>query len=286
MLLIILVLIISIFMYPAMSAQYVSQALALWFEHMIPALFPFMVLSGIIVRKGYSSKLSKPFFPFLGRIYRINPIMCTTMLLGFLFGFPLGAKTISEEYHYGHLTKEQAQYLLIFCNNIGPIYLISFAFPLLQIPNQVLLIHIAIPLLYGFILRYTLYRSLSITMIPPNPASHPDTISAIDDAITSACIATMKLGGYMIFFILCNLIPGINTMQYTSGILEITSGLIRNKPSPYSAMILITFSGLSCYAQTYTCINHTDLNFRSYCIHKLVQTSIAIFIYGVFFASF
>ena len=290
MLLIILVLIVSILMHSALSVQYVSQALSLWFEHMIPSLFPFMILSGIIVRKGYSSMLSKPFFPFLGRLYHINPTMCTTMLLGFLFGFPLGAKTISEEYQYGHLTKEQAQYLLTFCNNIGPIYLISFAFPLLKIPTKILLIHIAIPLFYGLILRYTVYRSLSVVSISGNTLSFPDTISAIDDAITSACIATMKLGGYMVFFILWNLpcafLSGINIMQYTPAILEITSGLIQNKPMPYPAMILITFSGLSCYAQTYTCIKQTDLSFKSYCHHKLIQTSIAIIVYGVSFASF
>ncbi|MBE5853097.1 MAG: hypothetical protein E7299_09180 [Lachnospiraceae bacterium] len=290
MLLIILVLIISIFFHSALSVQYASQALSLWFEHMIPSLFPFMVLSGIIVRKGYSTTFSKPFFPIVGKLYHINPTMCTTMLLGLLFGFPLGAKTIAEQYQYGYLSKKQAEYLLAFCNNIGPIYLLSFAFPLLQIAGPLLLIHIAIPLLYGLFLRYTLYRSLPVAAPSDNPQHFADTISAIDDSITSACMATMKLGGYMVFFILWNLpaafLPHLNILKYTPALLEITSGLIQNQPAPYPAMVLITFSGLSCYAQTYTCIKHTDLCFTPYCIHKLIQTSISAIIYGVFFFSF
>jgi len=285
MLFIILTLTFSVFLNPKLACSYVATALTLWFENMIPALFPFMIISGIIVRKGYSAKLSAPIAPMINRLFHLNATMCTTILLGFMFGFPLGAKTIAEEYRFGHLTKMQAQYLLAFCNNIGPIYMLSFVFPLFNMQKSLLIIHMGIPFLYGLILRYTIYRSMNV-----NSTVHSsvvtDTISAIDDAVSSACNAMLKLGGYMMFFILWNLpftIYKIPTMRYLPLFFEINSGLSVMKPSSYLALIFITFSGLSCYAQTYTCIKETDLNFKSYCLHKCIQTVLASIIYGAFF---
>ncbi len=393
-LLFLLLLAFSILYSPARSCSYAGLALQLWFEKMIPSLFPFMVVSGLIVRLHFSKTLSRPVYPLIGKLYRINGTMCTTMLLGFLFGFPLGAKTIAEQYRFGQLTKPEAQYLLSFCNNIGPVYMLGFALPLLGVSGHpaktssgypassmltgsrlflpVLLLYFGIPLIYGFILRYTSYRRLSFseksagkpfvmhTANQPNtPVSHlhaanqPDTpishlhaanqtdrpeasmqnpgsnhvsapsayagfIPALDDSVTSACAAITRLGGYMVFFMVCNMIPetmfqiaanSANILQkipvlryfchfYGHGsaifsaliaiILEITSGLSLAKdilPLPL-LLTMLTFGGASCFAQTYTCIRGTDLSFRNYCLHKLFQTLIAFCIYTLLFSAF
>ena len=72
-----------------------SQGLLIWFEKMIPTLFPFMVISGFIVRSGISSNLSFLFFP-ISYIFRITPPMSYAILMGFTCGFPMGAKVIYD----------------------------------------------------------------------------------------------------------------------------------------------------------------------------------------------
>lgn len=348
---------VSILHSPADACGLAALALKLWFEKMIPSLFPFMVLSGLIVRLDLGKTISLPVYPILGRLYRISRTMCTTLLLGFLFGFPLGAKTVAEQYSLKQLTKPQAQYLLSFCNNIGPVYLLSFALPLLGLSgdseNHLLRLALTagffgIPLLYGMILRYTVYRSVSFSAeclpvhIPdkapaslsaastpeiktsvPQPSAlyrkprkmsasldiasvrsqRPSFIFALDLSVTSACSAITRLGGYMVFFMVCNLIPRqishlLETLfpqispgslaALTAPVLEITSGLSLAKDilSPALSMTMLTFGGLSCFAQTYTCIRETDLSFGNYCLHKLFQSAIAFCFYTVILSAF
>lgn len=368
---------ISILRMPAKACSLAALALRLWFEKMIPSLFPFMILSGLIVRLDFSRSLSIPVYPLLGRLYRISKTMCTTLVMGFLFGFPLGAKTIAEEYSLGQLTKPQAQYLLSFCNNIGPVYLLSFALPLMGLSEDtadpllrrlVAAAFFAVPLLYGLVLRYTVYRRIPLSAecavprtqfsrLHTNPQAEPagvrtyrktperrkshhhapltaasagdrntaetpsgplspgtsaasrntvNTLSflpALDASVTSACAAITRLGGYMIFFIVCNLplkqavsfikVPVVKTFAAKSAVLlspvlEITSGLAlaKNVLSPALFMTMLTFGGLSCFAQTYTCVRDTDLSFGHYCLHKILQTAIAFCLYALLFSVF
>ncbi len=304
-LLFVFLLALSILSAPAAACSHAALALQLWFERMIPSLFPFMILSGLIVRLHLDSTLSIPVYPIVGRLYRINRNMCTAMLLGFLFGFPLGAKTVAEQYRFGRLSKPQAQYLLTFCNNIGPVYLLSFALPLLGLSggkSVFLLLYFGIPLLYGLVLRYTVYhgetfsenQSEKARPFPLRAASQspdaPAFIPALDDAVTSACGAIAKLGGYMVFFMVCNTLPekislSARLRSFFAILLEITSGLSLSKdilPLPF-LLTMLTFGGFSCFAQSYTCIRETDLSFSDYCFHKMIQTAIAFCLYTLFF---
>lgn len=342
----------SILRAPASACSYSALALQLWFEKMIPSLFPFMVLSGLIVRLHLGKAIALPAYPLIGRIFRISRTMCTTLLTGFLFGFPLGAKTIAEQYDLGQLSKPQAQYLLAFCNNIGPVYLLSFALPLLGLSDTaedhllrsfIILAFFGIPLLYGLMLRYIIYHNMTFstenspipdsakdagtdqTTAPLSAASFrkrvpvislsgtslrmptmahspsatsstgqhsiptsPSFISALDTSVTSACAAITRLGGYMVFFMVCNLLFEKTPFAlFLAPVLEITSGLALAKAalSPALFMTMLTFGGLSCFAQTYTCIRDTDLSFGNYCVHKLLQSAIAFFVYTLLFSA-
>lgn len=379
----------SILRAPADACSYSALALQLWFEKMIPTLFPFMVLSGLIVRLDLGKTIALPVYPLIGSIFRISRTMCTTLLTGFLFGFPLGAKTIAEQYSLGQLSKPQAQYLLSFCNNIGPVYLLSFALPLLGLSDDaenhllrsaVILAFFGIPLLYGLALRYTLCRNIPFSAeyrmpsVSPDhpcpkaasakisgntsgassssarrkvsahlsaasvhrkasapfpaasarrghrraifplsnisrrtsgtacspavsaaaggpPASAPEPasfISALDTSVTSACAAIARLGGYMVFFMVCNLLFEKTPFAApVAALLEITSGLTLAKDalSPALFMTMLTFGGLSCFAQTYTCIRDTDLSFGNYCLHKLLQSATAFCLYTLLFSA-
>lgn len=367
----------SILRAPASACSYGALALQLWFEKMIPSLFPFMVLSGMIVRLNLGKTIALPAYPLFGRLYLISKTMCTTLLTGFLFGFPLGAKTIAEQYSLGQLSREQAQYLLSFCNNIGPVYLLSFALPLLGLSGDtedqplriaVILAFFGIPLTYGLVLRHTVYRSMAFSTesspastragfprskaasaktagtVSPAPASFKDRTSAplsaassrkhraiiplpapsrripgtvassaaiptsgttslagqcnvpaalsfipaLDASVTSACAAITRLGGYMVFFMVCNLLFEKTPFAvFLAPVLEITSGLTLAKDalSPALFMTMLTFGGLSCFAQTYTCIRDTDLSFGNYCLHKLLQSATAFFLYTLLFSA-
>ncbi|MGN0168137.1 MAG: hypothetical protein ACI4AB_08855 [Acetatifactor sp.] len=276
----------------ALSLNYASLGLELWFTKMIPALLPFMILSGIMVRMQLTEKLSMLLYPVIGPIYQVRKNVCYCMMMGFLCGFPMGAKVVAELYERQMLTKKEAEYLLAFCNNIGPVYFCSFVLPLLE--RKLVLPYLfgmyGIPLLYGLLLRYTLFRSLKTMPDAPLPSAalcccgkekkQKSTLERLLEETNASVFASVQsmliLGGYMILFNLLNLIPHIflgHPFAVLAPLLEITGGLMQLKASlPLYSLLVLSFGGLSCIAQTYSCISGTDLSIYDYILHKVILT--------------
>ena len=128
--------------YPAESLYYAFTGLTLWFQKMIPTLFPFMILSGIMIRMNLTEYFSMLLTPLFKPLFSVNGNGAYCIILGFLCGFPMGAKVVADLYERGKLSHEEASRLLAFCNNIGPIYMISFVLPLLGLTGK-------LPYLFG-----------------------------------------------------------------------------------------------------------------------------------------
>lgn len=142
--------------YPAESLYYAFTGLILWFQKMIPTLFPFMILSGIMIRMNLTEYFSMLLTPLFRPLFHVNGNGAYCIILGFLCGFPMGAKVIADLYEREKLSQEEASRLLAFCNNIGPIYMISFVLPILGLTKKLpyLFGMYGIPLLYGIYLGY------------------------------------------------------------------------------------------------------------------------------------
>lgn len=202
-----------------------------------------MILSGMMVRLNLTEYFARIVSPLLTPLLHIQLNGIYAIIIGFLCGFPMGAKTIAELYSCGKLTKKEASFLLAFCNNIGPAYFISFVLPTLGLQRKApyLFGMYGLPFLYGIFLRYTIYQKeitasyskqnskqnalqhhytpgiLHIRKKTLSAAEHrsvgmPGQISlldTLDDAILSGLYSISKLGGYMVLFNLLNLVPQI-----------------------------------------------------------------------------
>jgi hypothetical protein len=267
---------------------------------MIPTLLPFMILSGIIIRMELTEKLVRLFHPILRRLYKTSPNGTYTILMGLLCGFPMGARIVGELYRSGKLSREESSLLLIFCNNIGPIYFLSYVVPTLGIKKPLVpfCIMYGIPLIYGFVMVRLLPcvakpapNTEAALCMQSNTASRttPSLLAAIDSSVVSGLIGIGKLGGYMVFFNLLNIlfVPFQNISPAILGlyncILEITSGIDQaSQYFTYPILILLPFGGFSCIAQTYSMLEHTDLSIRSYVFHKVMQTILTALVYLVY----
>lgn len=295
--------------FPTLSLQYASVGLNLWFQKMIPTLLPFMILSGILIRMNLTEGFVRLVHPFFRLIFRTSPNGSYTLIMGFLCGFPMGARIIGELYGTGKLSKWEAERLLAFCNNIGPIYFLSFAMPMLGIRKVLVpfFVMYSVPLLYGFALMRVFphirwKRCIKITnsvnctrangpcqtLGVSAKTSPPALLAAADEAIYSGLLGIAKLGGYMVFFNLLNIlfVPfshlSPELLGFYNCILEITSGIDRcGQALPYMVLILLPFGGFSCVGQTYSMICHTDLSLRPYLIHKLLQTAFTALCYAL-----
>ena len=285
-------LIVLLLRYPSLSLQYAATGLQLWFQKMIPTLLPFMILSGILIAMNLTEKFVKVLHPLLHIIYRITPNGSYALFMGFLCGFPMGARIVGQLREQGKLTRAEGNRLLAFCNNIGPIYFLSYVVPTLSIEKPLICFSImyGVPLLYGILVMrlfplssslMTEKQEVSKQTVPANTL-----LTAIDTAIQSGLIGIAKLGGYMVFFNLLNImfVPfrhlPTGLLAFYQLLLEITSGIDQyGHLYPYAVLILLPFGGFSCIAQTYSMIRHTDLSIRSYLFHKLAQTGLTALCY-------
>lgn len=289
-----------------LSLSYAAMGLQLWFEKMIPALLPFMILSGIVIRLKLTETIASFIYPLIRPIYRIRKNVCYCMMLGFLCGFPMGARVVSDLYSREQLTKEEGEYLLAFCNNIGPVYYCSFVLPLLhrELTAPYLFGMYGIPALYGVFLRYTRFRRLDALLPAKNAEpiakelcicsgnSHifrrgERLLSETDQSISAALRSILTLGGYMILFNLLNLIPHVlwgKQIPLLAPLLEITGGLsLLQAQAPLYSLLVLSFGGMSCIAQTYSCIKDTGLSIADYTIHKIILTMLNSLFYLIWF---
>lgn len=285
-----------ILIYPDKCLTFSLNGLNLWFQKMIPALFPFMVLSGIMIRMDLVSYCVRLLMPVLGRLFHTSSACIYGIVVGFLCGFPMGAHTAAQLYESGQISKAEASFLLAFCNNIGPVYFLSFVMPALGIssPGLYLFGMYGLPFLYGLFLRYTVYSD-RLSSSPKSREAAPCALSfacALDQSIENALLNIARLGGYMIVFNLLFILPtlfadlfrgfpGITLLAQSSCcLLEITGGIrMLGKQAPYFVLCALPFGGLSCIAQTYSMIRHTDLSITEYIMHKMILTALTVVFY-------
>lgn len=284
----------------SLAGSYVLEGLNVWATRALPALFPFMVLSGLIIRLELAERVSKAFKPLLGRLYHASSAACYVMLVGFLCGFPMGARTIAELYERGRLTKRDGRWLLAFCNNLSPAYVMGVLFPMLGIKRMLpyLLGFYGLPLIYGWIIRIISLRHKvkelnSLENTDARNYSKPKSAmpfgTALRESIESATHAVIILGGYLDFFCLLNLFPHLilqKPQPILGLLLEVTTGLNTMKGrSPILCLCAATFGGLSCIAQTHAALSNTDLTdaMGEYVIHKIILTAISLAWYYALF---
>lgn len=282
---------------PTKTLAFAQNGLAIWYQSMLPALLPMMIVTSCMIKLNVTTLFSSFLYPFTKRLYHISQNGTYALLIGFLCGFPMGAKVICELYQYKRLSKEEANLLLPICNNIGPIFLITYGLkPLVN--NHlyfILLLFYAIPLVYA----YFLFKKKHFTHKPITPSKSPAFSIALDEAISEGAMSILSLGGYLMFFSILTLIP-MSLLKipdtfsvFLTCLLEITNGLsYKVALPPYIYLSLIQFGGICCIFQTLKYISKTDLSFKKYLLHKIILTLITlmvfyfvdVFSYGVFFA--
>ena len=124
---------------------------------LIPSLFPFFIVSNLLLATDFPEKLARLLRHPMEKTFHLNPNGSAAVVIGFLGGYPIGAKTAAQLYQHGKLTLYDTKQLLCLCNNTGPAIFFGLIggalFPDFLTPLVCYLIHIASALLTAFLLR-------------------------------------------------------------------------------------------------------------------------------------
>ena len=115
----------ALLLLPEVSAQAVRDAMLLCVQTLIPSLFPFFVLSSLLIACGASELLSALLSPLMRPLFGLSGAGAAALALGLCGGYPVGARTAAELVENGALSQEEGERLLAFCNNAGPGFLLG-----------------------------------------------------------------------------------------------------------------------------------------------------------------
>ena len=101
------------------------EALEMCARLLIPALFPFFVLSGFLNRVGLPGLLGRMLAPFAVRLFGVSGAGASAFVMGLMGGYPAGAAYIADMERSGSVSTREAERLLAFCNNSGPAFIVG-----------------------------------------------------------------------------------------------------------------------------------------------------------------
>ena len=122
----IILLFILMLVFPQAAFQGASTGLVLWFQTVLPTLLPFFILSNLLIQSGSIDWIAMAISPVLCRFFRVSPYGAFAVLTGFLCGCPMGSKVTADLLRKGCITRQEGCYLLSFCNNTSPMFILSF----------------------------------------------------------------------------------------------------------------------------------------------------------------
>ncbi len=234
-----------------------AYGLTLWYQDVVPCLFPFMILTSLLSKHILKGG-------------RFLAIFC-----GFICGYPLGAKMAADLYKKNQLSASEMQLIAGFCNLSSPMFLVGYA----KLGNMTYIIYLTAIffLLIGY--GYLYWRGELIHSYTKNeelPTYHFEEI-ALD-----CCRILLTIGIYIIIFsIISALITEIfHSNLFLSALMEITTGTYAVMQTNNLALTAGTcvFGGLCGVAQTKSVMNGCPFSILKYLFCKILHAIVVMFI--------
>ncbi len=303
--------------FPRQAMEGASEGLLLWFNQLIPALFPCMLLTQLLLASGLLDRLgTRCTAP--GRFTGLSGNGLYVAILGMLCGCPMGAKLTADFYRTGRISRTEALRLLCFTSQLSPAFLIDFvAYNSFLDPLCRKLLLTSYYMSPGLMLLFVrcIFRNPSKTATRQSKRIHqisfsdvqqqkevsqiPEVQGNLDTSITNSLATIVHLGGYIILFSViasgfrylsplptkANCIA-LCTVEITTGIQQLQSNLWPLLPKAVLLNSLCAFGGLCGMMQVQSVLRGSTLPLSVYIAAKLVQALLTAICTAVLFLFF
>ena len=272
----------ALLFFPDVSAAAAREGVTLCLQTVLPSLFPFFVLSSLLVQSDVPRLLSRAMAGVMYPLFGVSGAGASALILGLLGGYPVGARTVAELYGRGEIAREEAEQLLAFCNNSGPGFFLGVCgtavFGSARAGAYLYLIHVGAALVTGVLLRRDL--GLPRRKAVSRQRAPFDLAAALPAAVQGSFAAVGSVSAFVIFFMvllrLLSLVPALAALPRAAlfGFVEMTNG-VNALPATRTGFVLcaaiMNWGGLSVQAQTCAMLAGSALSARRCVIGKAVQ---------------
>lgn len=109
---------------PQRYAAACAEGIALWAKVVLPALFPFLILTAWIARSGMADGLGRKLSPPLRRC-GLPAASAGAFLLSIVSGYPVGSRVVADLQRRGEIGRADAERLSILCSTSGPMFILG-----------------------------------------------------------------------------------------------------------------------------------------------------------------
>ena len=295
---------LALMFWPQEAMEAAREGLRLCYNVILPSLFPFFVLSALVVDLGLAGYIGRALEGLMRPLFRVPGACASAFVLGFVGGYPVGARTALSLYQKGMCTKTEAERLLAFCNNSGPAFILGVVgagvFASSRVGVLLYLAHAAASVCVGLLFRF--YRGeegrREGRAAPTFQAERFTT--AFTGAIKNSFLSTLNICAFVVFFtvvikllFLSGVLPGLAGVLGTlfsplgfstrwaerllTGLIELTSGVwtltgagtMSGRLS--MAAFLLGWAGLSVHCQVLSFLGGSGLSVKTYIGGKLLH---------------
>lgn len=295
----------ALLLWPEQAVAAARDGLRLCGNVIVPSLFPFFVLSSLVVELGLSRYLGQLFQRFMVPLFRVNGACASALALGFVGGYPVGARTAIALYRSGQCTKTETERLLAFCNNSGPAFIFGVVgagiFHSGPAGLLLYLTHVAASLAVGLLFRF--YKPHDGPASPRGSGSVQfqtgNAGAAFTRSVTGALSGILNICAFVICFTvilrlltLCGALDlaaevlaflfrplGMDRIwarRLLTGVVELSSGVTALSGGAISgqlsmAAFMLGWAGLSVHCQVLAFLGDSGLSMGTYLSGKLLH---------------
>ncbi len=270
---------VLLLLYEPYTSEAIRDTLVLFIHRVLPPLFPYMVLSKLMVSLDLLSPLSR--FMGVDRLFHLPAGASSVILTGLLCGFPVGAAGTCTLYENGQISKKAAGRLAALSSNTSPAFLLGTVAALWNSKA------------YGvFLFGVQTVSAIGIAFFAARTAKN-DTLAEKESvsgkngtfteelckAVSESASACLTVCAYIIFFrvaavLFSHLIPDMS--QVFSVLFEFSSGCVDGSavggiPGIFMTGFAVGSAGLSVMMQNYNFIGRYGIPTKVLWVTKGIQ---------------
>ncbi len=286
-----------------------KSGLSLWANSVVPSLLPFFIATELLSYTNVISIIGRYLNKIMRPIFNVPGEGAFPFIMGIISGYPTGAKIVSNLKEQGICSDIEAERLLAFTNNSGPLFILGTVgvslFGNTTIGFLLLFTHILACITVGILFRFW----------KKNSAEHFECFCTTSDSkskallklsnlgeiiassIKSSISTIVLIGGFVVLFsvilsildksnilaTLSNFFSPLLNSSFSSGLIkgfiELTNGVKSIALIPYKNIslniilcaFLLGFGGISVLLQVFSITSKAKISILPYFVGKLLQ---------------
>jgi sporulation integral membrane protein YlbJ len=291
----------------------IDFSFGIWKNNIFPSLFPFFVLSEILVNYGFIELVGELFKPIMNSFFKVKGVGAFVFFMSLVSGFPSNSKYVRELYLDGIINEYEGTKLLTFTHFSNPLFILG-TISILFLNNKeigflILICHYLGNIIVGFLFRnYYVsekedssisFKKAIISMHKKRISNNKSFGSIMSSSLINGINTLLLVFGVVTFFLIITTIidNNINLPRYyqsiLNGIFEMTQGLkyvslldIPLKIKGTLSVFFISFGGICVHMQILSILSDTKIKYFPFLVARVIHGCISSIMFYFLFDYF